>query len=813
MPSTASQRGSSRLSTTSSHSLPSSAADDAASSPPPPPPPPPSRPGLLSRLSLPLTLRNRNRNVADFHVRPNEPYRQYAAGDHVRGTVVLAIVKPVRITHLVVSLNGFVRAFKDPVSAGKLTGSAVPLPHGSSSRPQYHGNGFASLFQDEQVLSGEGRLEPARYEFGFDLVFPDKGLPSSIDFERGTISYTITATLTRPTSIAPTASCDRKVMLVEKIDIGLLPPPRPRTIFLEPISRRTRRKRSMATDKSSTVTPDINEAASEAESADQSAIVDDTTRETPGEQQRSPMQYDMRSESGGSARSVSTAISRTELAQLSQVGTTFASPAQQQVVDNKTITTTIELLRGGCLPGDTVSVRVTVQHIKRVKSMTGVVVTLFRQCKIDTSPPLSAYGGLLSREEAKSMQREETFPRVRAGLAGLSLSSSGSTNTFRKDLDQNTAPLITDPETLQASVTVSLKLPDDSFPTISGVPGDMLSFKYQVEVIVDLGGRLSNLIQGGSSTSRFGAYSTSTPESGNSMFGPRRGTAVADTALLRREKGVVSVSLETVVGTADSSRNKKRRMSPGKTFHTVESDEDEVIRPETVNLDEMLYSPAYLNGEPPQANFPPHANDPRYYSLPPPPLPTENVSPTPSGSSRTAQGAAPTYVPPPQLPDQTNLSEKERIRQAETRLLPSQPPDGPSSSSVVPEAPEDDDLYDAQSPQETPTAPALGNPDAGPSAPTEDELTVAPPGEGEDKQERERLRLMNEASAPPEVPPDVGERSSAPARSVDAEEAEPTAPVLDEDGDDDPYAGYGVGAGPSRRDEHRHGEALPAYER
>jgi hypothetical protein len=181
MPSTASQRGSSRLSTTSSHSLPSSAADDAASSPPPPPPPPPSRPGLLSRLSLPLTLRNRNRNVADFHVRPNEPYRQYAAGDHVRGTVVLAIVKPVRITHLVVSLNGFVRAFKDPVSAGKLTGSAVPLPHGSSSRPQYHGNGFASLFQDEQVLSGEGRLEPARYEFGFDLVFPDKGLPSSID--------------------------------------------------------------------------------------------------------------------------------------------------------------------------------------------------------------------------------------------------------------------------------------------------------------------------------------------------------------------------------------------------------------------------------------------------------------------------------------------------------------------------------------------------------------------------------------------------------------------------------------------------------
>lgn len=55
------------------------------------------------------------------------------------------------------------------------------LPHGGSERPQYHGHGFATLFQDEQVLSGDGRLDAGRYEFGFDLVFPTKGLPSSID--------------------------------------------------------------------------------------------------------------------------------------------------------------------------------------------------------------------------------------------------------------------------------------------------------------------------------------------------------------------------------------------------------------------------------------------------------------------------------------------------------------------------------------------------------------------------------------------------------------------------------------------------------
>lgn len=162
------------------------------SSPLPPPPPSPvpsaapsssSRPSLLSRLSLPL--RNRNRNVIDFHVRCDEPYRKYNAGDSVRGCVVLVLVKPLRITHLVVSLHGYVRVLRDPTSVAKAQ-LATGLPQGgSSARPQYHGNGLASLFQDEQVLSSEGRIEPGKYEFNFDLAFPDKELPSSIDVGRG----------------------------------------------------------------------------------------------------------------------------------------------------------------------------------------------------------------------------------------------------------------------------------------------------------------------------------------------------------------------------------------------------------------------------------------------------------------------------------------------------------------------------------------------------------------------------------------------------------------------------------------------------
>ena len=87
--------------------------------------------------------------------------------------------KPVRITHLVVTLHGFVKVVRDPSTVSKSMANAQPS--GGNAGPQYHGNGHASLFQDEQVLSGEGRLEPGKYDFGFDLLFPSNGLPSSID--------------------------------------------------------------------------------------------------------------------------------------------------------------------------------------------------------------------------------------------------------------------------------------------------------------------------------------------------------------------------------------------------------------------------------------------------------------------------------------------------------------------------------------------------------------------------------------------------------------------------------------------------------
>ncbi|CAG9938380.1 unnamed protein product [Clonostachys rosea f. rosea IK726] len=766
---------------------------------------------LSSRFSLPITLRGRKNHVADFHIQPQEPHKKYTAGENVRGSVILVIVKPIRITHLTVSLNGFARVLKEPAL------SASPhalLPSGGSENPRYHGHGFASIFQDEQVLSGDGRLEPGKYEFGFNLVFPERGLPSSIDFERGSISYLIMATLTRPTSMAATTSCDRKVTLVEKVDIGLLAPPRPKTIFLEPISKRVKTRKSFAPEKvvQATTQEVTNDLASEVGSVAPSTTAEDLNRD------RGLDQSDIRSEiSGESGRSASTGgLSRAELAQV--------ATANQQVVDDKTITTTVELLRGGCLPGDTVPVRVTVQHIKRMKSMAGVIVTLFRQGRIDSAPPPELFSAELSKEDRKRADKNESYPKSRTGLGGLSMSSSGSKSIFRKDLDQNSAPLIIHPATLQTSVTVSVKIPDDSFPTIKGVPGNMIGFKYQVEVIVDLGGKLTNQLQGNRTSSRVG-QSNGWFENGNA-YGPRRGSStIIDTSPLRREKGVVSMTIETIVGTVDTSRGRgkprtQRQMSPSSGI--AQSDEDEAYYTEHSQPDENHWvSPSPFVGSYPQnTNFAPQAGNQPYYGAPPPTLPHQPHGPTapsqpyPYSVNGETNGVghvpAPDYIPSPQVPDERNMSEKERIQLAENRLLPSQPPAaGPSS----PPDNEEENIYDADEtprlPHVTPSFPNR-DPEDGPSAPTEGDLQpLSPSDPSQDKQEIERERLLAEASAP-QIPEDMQRPDSTSRRDM-APDAEPSAPMITEE---DEYRGYGVGAGPSRARDHRlHNEQLPAYER
>lgn len=135
---------------------------------------------LRARLSKPFV--SRSRHVAGFQVQAEDPYRSYSPGDLVKGSVLLEVDRVVDITHLVVCLHGCVKVLNKTLPPGQnIPSDSTLLSPSKKQGPGYFGNGFASLFEKEDVLCGEGRLETGRYRFHFEVRFPAKGLPSSID--------------------------------------------------------------------------------------------------------------------------------------------------------------------------------------------------------------------------------------------------------------------------------------------------------------------------------------------------------------------------------------------------------------------------------------------------------------------------------------------------------------------------------------------------------------------------------------------------------------------------------------------------------
>ncbi|KAI9796029.1 MAG: ph-response sensor protein [Piccolia ochrophora] len=759
---------------------------------------------MVSRITAPFS--SKVRPLSDFYIRPREPHRHYSQGDTVQGGVVLTVAKPIRVTHLVVSLHGFVRVFKSGVPGQGFGENASRRPDQAKGGGLRQRDGYTSIFQEEKVLCGEGRLDAGAYEFEFEMDFPSSGLPSSVDFERGTISYSLVATLTRPTPLAPTTSCDRKLRFVEVIDIGTLRPPKPRKISLEPIARRSKLKNSakgFATSQDTSKEPPPGAGDSRMPTGTAEACAQRSSAER-NEAPHSPATSvrsvgSVRSGSTGSApRSTATHAPRSSHKNNDQssVGSTL----------EKTITANVELLRTGCLRGDLMPLRISVSHTKPIKSLHGVIITFFRQSRID-SRPLSTSG-----QDALGRETDDYYAKSKSGLAGLSLSSPGTSSVFRKDLSQTFAPLIIDPRTMTTTVKASVRVPEDAFPTISSVPGGMISFTYFIEVVLDLSGKLAGqdnfLPQLGmmnvASSYAPNAHPVVNSDEGINGMLSTWGGSVVDTHHIRREKSVVACQFEVVLGTMDSSR---LRLRPGK--ERTSHEERWGLAPQREGEGE---------GKDEAAIGSPHEGSGRGNGQ----IDHSHMS---EAQSSFQQGTPPALVPPALLTsDEDQMDEKSRLRQAEATLLPSQPPQPselPSTDLGLagPSAPVIDGSNEVLQPSSawnfSRTASGVDHPEA--SNP------VCPPGvpsrmitqhhatPTDDKRELHLRQLQAAASSPEHTAPDQGvedELSTSPARIPG-----PSAPLWPVEALDEPDQEHSDIALEPSIVHHTDDESLPKYER
>ncbi|KAL8721264.1 MAG: hypothetical protein Q9225_002006 [Loekoesia sp. 1 TL-2023] len=719
---------------------------------------------ILSRLNSPFTAK-KPRNVSEYTIELEEPYKTFAPGDRIRGHVVLNVERPVRITHLTICLHGVVKVLKN----GRIPGESISrwrsyLATGQGKWGEaYFGNGLAALFKDEVVLAGDGCLSASSYIFNFDLELPTERLPSSIDFQHGCISYMLSSILTRPTALRPsnlmpTSRCERSVTVKETIDVALLPHTVPQVIPLDTIHRKPRRTKTTVNSQRSG-SPNLGRTQLSQIPTFPGSTISEASDESPQSPSISDVSCISTVSSGRNdyGNGLIPAVRR---------GNTHGDGHSTTSSDEPVLapSATVEMLQSGCLPGDVVSARVTVHLGRPFKNPQGIILTLYRECHIDIHPaiPLGPW------QNGNKQEYEDYYPKSRTGLGGLSLSSGGSSRVFRQDISQKSTALYIDKQTLTAIVKASIHVPEEVFPTISTVPGRMIDFKYYVEIIIDLRGKstiqehfLPRLNMVNSVPGLGPGESGLDSQSGHGDVKLQLGSGIPffETSQIRREKGVVTHISEVVVGTRDSRRNRSKKAVYNQACSEPETERfqrnaDGISDDVEHDLQEFRCSSYHENGD-----YAGHLTN-----------------------SHAIDFAPAHDVPAPEIED--HVDEKNRLQRAEELLLPSAPPqNGEPLSLDAPDQPSApaafDDLGFVQGmTQAGPSAPAYGTSSAVFNFDTLASASQCTGGHAdeesfnndhlEDKQELERRRLQAQASSPDSA-------------TMGCTPDEASAPVLDED--------------------------------
>ncbi|AET40585.1 Rim8p Ecym_6202 [Eremothecium cymbalariae DBVPG len=339
--------------------------------------------------------------VADFYVDIEEPHKIWKPGEFIAGEVVLSLKKPLKNVSVNLALVG-----KLKVRNGAGATSRLKLERELFKKSTVI---YGDIVEKPTAVDDLNGLTRGDHRFPFRMMIPMKNVYTSIEFEKGSISYSVECTL-KPLidSSCSMSKCSKRFSLLVPVDVGPLPKPTTKIVVLQSPQMMRGPRLSMAEqDTSSSLTKKTN-----------------------------PL--------------------------------TISNASATTNTSSKTVTISVDIAESGFTIGDTIKIKVHIQHYKDYSHSAGLIATLVRICRMH------------------GVGKEDPM------------------ETFRKDICQCVSPLYIDPNTYDCFVVMNLNVPLDAFPTLV-VPDRGFSFQYYIEVLANLSPRNivyteSNRIVGGSST-------------------------------------------------------------------------------------------------------------------------------------------------------------------------------------------------------------------------------------------------------------------------------------------------------------------------
>lgn len=442
--------------------------------------------------------------IQDFYIDLDEPHKVFKPGEAIKGTIVLDLKKNITDINITLTLIGFIKIKQTTNATTVRSRPEVLFKHttviyGEETNKENQEDGGELQQESQLTLSG---LSKGEHRFPFTIKLPRKNIYTSITFEKGSISYSLRASINHSNSSSPLSSmtsspaslqsqspgsilqsaknsiqhCDKNLQIVVPINVAKIPKPSTKVAVLKPTDKKLKKTVSSTSTVNSNIT--------------QFTVVSDNSSESENN-------------------------SNTQQPQQLQP----SSPEVKLLVD---------VAESGFLRGETVPLKIRVHHYKPIQSSSGIIVTLIRICRVDNGP-------------------------------------EAPIQSFRKDLAQVITPLYIDPVSLTAEISTSLKVPIDVFPTIIGSDLVTFQYYVEVLANISSKNVISNG-GGGQGTkgskNKFSHSIVFNTESPQEREMTRSEAGVLNVDKLKRIKNFLGLNTEVIIGT---ERNVKRATIGKKT--------------------------------------------------------------------------------------------------------------------------------------------------------------------------------------------------------------------------------------------------------
>lgn len=706
--------------------------------------------------------------VDEFYILLDDPHKSWLPGDEVSGQIILISKKNLANIVITLSLIGFVK---------------INASSHSKLRPIKHTlfNHTIKIYGDANTPNADdlsNGLYKGEHRFPFIVKLPNKRIFTSIDFGKGSINYVLRSSIGGASSYTnapsngsspndnvisasspaesyspnssnvifaktkrlhnPYQTYEKIITLISPIDVTTLPSPKPKRLIIK--DPRSSGGRRLSRTQSSTSTINTMNTFSTM-SSNNSEGEPPTAHHTPNSNASLFNSAATSSASGTVATpllgsNITTLPSApspiSQISPLNQQQTSSLTPNSNHINSDsigskkETIKVSLEIPRRGYLRGELISIKLSINHLKKIQDSNGIIITFVRVCRLDNGP-------------------DSLF------------------ESFRKDLQQLVMPLYVDPVTLCSEIKSSVRVPADAFPTISGCP--LVSFQYFIEVLINLSGKSvvldsevtsehhnhtnhhsgntvddcesSNVLALGNGHN--GSFNFNFSQVNSSLLHQKERSGFINTDRYKRLKKFLQLTTEVIIGThrlknpatsatsqpmlnmdgvSPASRRSSSLVSLSNGSPAPANINQQYQEPSTQQQTPIEQVPArsYIPSSAPTTGFP--ALDSQYISVIPesmemnsfhtPPYFENHNQPSPTPANfpavpnyddlSTAESAQRFHLL--HLSHQGTHSEKERMRQHESSLLPSAPPDEdditvlPVNPDIMENIQEQDELHD-----------------------------------------------------------------------------------------------------------------------